>query len=76
LKIGVSLYLWYCERFDNANRLQLQLGDTYSCTIGTSTTPVGSPALVLMDEDSPGIPSFINSQIPTQHKQAKKLYVN
>jgi hypothetical protein len=37
---------------------------------------VGSPALVLMDEDSPGIPSFINSQIPTQHKQAKKLYVN
>jgi hypothetical protein len=50
--------------------------DTHSGTIGTSTTPVGSPVIVLMDEDSSGTPSSRNSQIPTQHKQAKTLPVN
>jgi hypothetical protein len=42
-------------------------------TIGTTLNPVGSPAPVLMDEDSPGTPSSINTQKPTQ---SKKRHVN
>jgi hypothetical protein len=38
-------------------------------TIGTSSTPVGNPAPVLMDEDNPGTPSSINTQKPTQSKK-------
>jgi hypothetical protein len=47
--------------------------DANSGTIGTTSTPVGSPALVLMDEDSPRTPFSINTQKPTQ---SKKPYVN
>jgi hypothetical protein len=42
-------------------------------TIGTTSTLVGSPASVLMDEDSPRTPSSINTQKPTQ---SKKPHVN
>jgi hypothetical protein len=49
--------------------------DAHSGTIRTSTTPVGigSPAFVLMDEDSPRTLSFLNTQKPTQ---SKKPHVN
>jgi len=50
--------------------------DIHIGTIDTSTTLVGSPAPILMDEGSPETPSSINSQILTQHKQAKKPQVN
>jgi len=47
--------------------------NSHSGAIGTSSTPAGSPAPVLMDEDSPGTPSSINTQNPSQ---SKKWHVN
>jgi hypothetical protein len=49
------------------------MDDANSGAIGTFSTPVGSPAPVLMDEDSPVTHSFINTQKPTQ---SKKPHVN
>jgi hypothetical protein len=50
--------------------------DTHSGTIGTKTTQVGSSAPALMDEDSLRTLSFVNNQIPIQHKQSKKPPIN
>lgn len=47
--------------------------DANSGTLGTTSAPVGSPALVLMDEESLGTPSSINTEKPTQ---SKKRHVN
>jgi len=48
---------------------QMEDANSHSGAIGTSSTPAGSPAPVLMDEDSPGTPSSINTQNPSQSKK-------